>query len=525
MVVVRTLTTLDRLRDVLSLTAGDRRIQTFFTHDAQRRSPLAVGVEEGLAALGAPKLSWRTATRSHFDLALAASENDQLADLDAPVLLLPHGAGQQKFYPNTTVVSGLNPGQLVADGRVVPAAIGLAHSTHLDRLARVSPAAAARAVIVGDPSLERMRGSLFRTGQLQSAFGTRDKRLVVLASTFGPDSALGRLPDLPEHLAAGLPLDEYQVVVVLHPGVWAAHGPWQVRGWLSQAAAYGVQVLAPHDGWQAALLAASAVISDHGSLALYAAALDKPLLLVGRGSAVTVPGSAAALLARAAPIWEPGRAPREQIEAAVERHDPGGYESVTALLAAPEGEDCAARLRRLLYGLLQLAEPGVPPMFSPVLPPAVAEPAVPAVVVGATIQPNGVGIERYPDLGHGEPRHELAYRHLVADLRTATLTQLSAASVVATDDGASWSTQAWRARAAAEFVQWPRATVLAGVVDSTSCAVWARDQVTLLRADEPLDPVVLASLAYVRLTSLGRIPTQDRLRLGCRVIGVTAARG
>lgn len=47
LVVVRTLTTLSRLLDVLSLTAGDRRIQTFFTHDVQRRSALAAATAPG----------------------------------------------------------------------------------------------------------------------------------------------------------------------------------------------------------------------------------------------------------------------------------------------------------------------------------------------------------------------------------------------------------------------------------------------------------------------------------------------
>ncbi|RFS43543.1 hypothetical protein D0Q02_27110 [Micromonospora craniellae] len=524
LVVVRTVTTLGRLRDVLSLTAGDRRIQTFFTCDVRSRSLLAAGVDEALAGLGAPVLPWRDAVSMRFDLALAASENDRLVDLDAPVLLVPHGAGHQKFYPGTAVVSGLNPERLVMGGRVVPAAIGLPHAAHLERLARVCAPAASRGVVVGDPALARMRGSRFRDGQLRAAFGARDKRLVVLASTFGPDSALGRLPDLPERLVGGLPVDEYQVVVVLHPGVWAAHGPWQVRSWLQQAAAYGVQVITPYEGWQAALLAASVVISDHGSLALYAAALDKPVVLAGRGSAVTVPGSAAALLAETAPVWDVDQRPRDQIDAAIDQYGAGVHGQVMDLLAEPDahGEDCARRLRRLVYGLLRLKEPADPAMFGPVVAPAVSEPAIPATVVGAAIQRDGVRIERYADLGHGEPRGGLEYRHLVADLRTASLAQLCSASVVVVDDHAVWSTKGWPVRAAEEVARWPQASVLATVVDETSCAVWAGGRVTVLHADEPVDPIVLASLAYVRLTMLGRLPGEDRVHLGRRIIGVVA---
>ncbi|MDG4798423.1 hypothetical protein [Micromonospora sp. WMMD1082] len=512
------------MRDVLSLTAGDRRIQTYFTCDVRSRSVLAAGVDEALAELGAPVLPWRDAVGSRFDLALAASENDRLADLDAPVLLVPHGAGHQKFYPGTAVVSGLNPERLVVGGRVVPAAIGLPHAAHLDRLAQACPPAASRGVVVGDPALARMRGSRFRAGQLRAAFGARDKRLVVVASTFGPESALGRVPDLPERLVGGLPVDEYQVVVVLHPGVWAAHGTWQVRSWLGQATAYGVQVVTPYEGWQAALLAASIVVSDHGSLALYAAALDTPVVLVGRGSAVTVPGSAAALLAKTAPVWDVDQQPRDQIDTVLDQHRSGVHGQVMDLLAEPDphGEDCARRLRRVVYGLLRLEQPTTGATFGPVVPPAVSMPAIPATVVGAAVQRDGVRIERYADLGHGEPRGGLEHRHLVADLRTASLAQLCAASVVVVDERAAWSTKGWPTRAADEVARWPQARVLATVVDEMSCAIWAGGQVTLLRADEPLDPIVLASLAYVRLTTLDRIPAEDRVHLGRRVIRVAA---
>ncbi|MEU7587077.1 hypothetical protein AB0A95_12315 [Micromonospora sp. NPDC049230] len=522
---MRTLTTLSRLRDVVSLTAGDQRIQTVFTHDTGRRSMLAAGVEEALVELGAPLLPWSEAVGVRFDLAVAASENDGLADLDAPVLLLPHGAGHQKFYPDTSIVSGLSPDRLMVDGRVVPAAIALPHAAHLRRLAQECRPAASRGVVVGDPALSRMRGSQFRSRYLRVGFGGRDKRLVVVASTFGPDAAFARLPELPARLVADLPADEYQVVVLLHPGVWAAHGPWQVRAWLAQAAAYGLQVVPPHEGWQAALLASSVVITDHGSLGVYAAALDKPVMLVGRGSTVTVPGSAAAKLAAIAPSWDVARPPQAQVDEVIDRHVPGAYASVTELLAQPDadGEGSAQRLRRLLYGLLRLDEPPEPAMFAPVLAPTATRRPMPAVVVGAVIETDGVRIERYPDLGHGSPREGLTHRHLVADIRTASLPQLAAATVLVDDYRVAGSLRRWADQAAAELARWPQAHALAAPLDDTSCTVWADGRSALLRADEPLDPVALASLAYVRLTVDGRIPPRDRIYLGPRVIEVQAA--
>jgi hypothetical protein len=524
LVVVRTLTTLSRLLDVLSLTGGDHRVQTVFTHDVRNRSALAAGVAEALRDLGVSFLPWDEATGERFDLAVAASENDALADLDAPVLLVPHGAGHQKFYPDTSVVSGLNPGRLVVDGRVVPAAIALPHRSDLRRLLQTCPAAAPYGVVVGDPALARMRGSWFRAKFLQAAFGARDKCVVVVASTFGPDSVLGRFPDLPERLVTGLPADEYQVVVVLHPGVWAAHGPWQVRAWMSRAAAYGVTIVAPHEGWQAALLAASVVISDHGSLAVYATALDRPVILAGRGSAVTVPGSAAAALAATAPVWDPDADYRGQLEAAIGAHTPAVRDLVVDLFVDPEA-DCAARLRTLVYRLLRLAEPAAPASFGPVPAPAIGGGAVPAWVAGARAWSGGVRIERYPDLGTGDPHDGLPGRHLVADLRTADLASVGSAAVVVSDLGAAGSMRRWAERAPLELRRWPQATMLATAVDDTSCAVWTRDGLLMLRADDLIDPIVLASLAYVRLAGAGRVPAEDRLYLGDRVIVVAAAAG
>jgi len=519
------MTTLNRLRDVLSLTAGDLRIQTVFTQDVRRRSALGAGVEEALRDLGARYIPWDVATGLRFDLAVAASENDQLTDLDAPVLLVPHGAGQQKFYPATSMVSGLNPRRLVIAGRVVPAAIALSHQSHLQRLQEICPPAAPYGVVVGDPALARMRASQFRTDHLRAAFGARDRHVVVVASTFGPDSVLGQLPDLPGRLVAALPADEYQVVVVLHPGIWAAHGPWQVRAWLAGAAAYRVIVIAPHDGWQAALLAASVVISDHGSLAVYATVLDKPVILAGCGSAATVPGTAADELVAGAPRWEPDSDPRAQIDAVIGRRDRTLRDRVAGLLMDPT-VDGAQRLRSLMYRLLKLAEPAASAAFGPVTSPHVDLGPVPTWVVGVDVDPDGVRVVRFPDLGFGDPHSGLAHRHLVADIRTADFAQISSASVVVADYRAAGSLRRWSEDARREFDRWPQATILAAEVSPTSCAVSTRDgQLTVLTADAPLDPTILASLAYARLAVAGRIPPQDALHIGGRTISVAAEAG
>ncbi|MFC7740294.1 hypothetical protein ACFQXA_03960 [Nocardiopsis composta] len=69
-----------------------------------------------------------------------------------------------------------------------------------------------------------------------------------------------------------------------------------------------MRLIPPEQGWQAALVAADAVIGDHGSVTYYAAALGRPVLLAAFDEGEVLPGSHIDLLGRAAPGWT--RAPR-----------------------------------------------------------------------------------------------------------------------------------------------------------------------------------------------------------------------
>jgi hypothetical protein len=175
--------------------------------------------------------------------------------------------------------------------------------------------------------------------------------------------------------------------------------------------------------------------------------------------------------------------------------------------------------------LLRLAEPEPPAVFAPVPEPTPPSEAVPAWVAGADVRPDRVHIERYPDLSAGEPHAGLAHRHLVADVRTASLAQMGAAKIVVTDHRAAGSLRRWAERAPAQLDPWPQASMLATVVDQWSCAIWTGAGVLLLTADELIDPVLLASMAYARPAGTGQVPSRDRLHLAGRSIGVAVEAG
>ncbi|WIM96970.1 hypothetical protein ACTOB_000452 [Actinoplanes oblitus] len=498
--VARTVTALTRLLDVVSLIAADRRIQIVFTVDDERPAIFEAGTTALLDDLAPRRIPWPRARKTRFDLILSASENDGLSDLDGPILLLPHGLAFQKYYPGSEVVAGLDPARLPPTGAVT---VGLSHPAQ-------RPPAGAPGAVLGDPAWGRMLAGRHRRGGYRAAFGATGRRLIVLASTWGPDSLLGACPELPERLVAQLPMDEYRVVAVLHPGVWAEHGPWQVRAWLAPASGAGLRVLDPDTTWQAALLAADCVLADHGSLAGYAALADVPVLLGPRLSGTTVPGSVADRLGERCARLVAHADLRAQVDAAIRDHDAGAHRAVLGE-AVTEPEATASRLRSWLYRAMELPEPPFPAEFPPPPVPVVEAPPAGAWVAGAGAEAGLVTITRFPALG--AVHEELPYRHVVARLEHATATQVAGAAVLGVDAVPEED----------PFPHWPHALLIASAGDD-GCRVWTRDgRAALLRAGDPaVDPWALASWAYRRLRRAEPLAGTHRLRLGRRIVTLRA---
>ncbi|WP_433871278.1 hypothetical protein [Saccharopolyspora sp. CA-218241] len=358
--VVRTLTALDRLLDVLPVLADDLRVETRFAVAAG--SPFGADLGTALRAAGVPEVAWSQAGR--FDLALSPSSNGALHELGIPLVTLPHGAGHAKLrateHGHSPEVSGLSRTQLLHRGRVVPTAVGLAHQDQVAVLRRSCPEAVPRAEVVGDPCYDRLAASLPMREHYRRELGTGDRTLVLLASTWGEHSLFGARGGLAAELVDLLPPERYQVALVLHPNVWTRHTRMQLELWTRRARAGGLLLVPPLRAWQAAMVAADVVISDHGSLTCYAAALGKRLLLGAFGGHELVPGSSAELIGRRAErLTTPSRA---AVDAAAPL--PGHGE----LAERTFGPRSAARLRALLYRLLDLPEPDWPVRTEPVEP-------------------------------------------------------------------------------------------------------------------------------------------------------------
>lgn len=96
--IAHTVASATRLLDALGTLEGDLRIQVLFTEIP------ASAFDDGLSAfledIGAKVISWEQAVQTRFDLALSAGNSGPLHTINAPLLIMPHGAGYNK-YPKT----------------------------------------------------------------------------------------------------------------------------------------------------------------------------------------------------------------------------------------------------------------------------------------------------------------------------------------------------------------------------------------------------------------------------------------
>ena len=382
--VVHNVTAATRMVDILTVLEGDLRLQVVFTVPGS--SPFSHGTSDWLTSIGAIVVPWWQAKQLDVDLVISASHGGELHALKAPIAIFPHGIGYNKYLDEPTsrradeptsrrAVFGLSAPWLMHDGRVIPDALVLSHVEQFGRLRVACPEAVEVAVVAGDPCLDRLAASVHLRGAYRAAFGVvPGQRLVVVNSTWGPNSLFGTDPQVIQRLLGELPADEYRVVAALHPNIWHGHSPWQLRsGWLAEGCRCGLVLAPPFETWRAALVGADVVIGDHSSVTFYAAALGRPVLLAAAHLDGMDPASAVARFCAAAPRLRVDRGLAGQIEAVIADSGADRYAAATADATSAPGE-AAARIRSTLYGLLGVPEPVVPAVTAVVAIPSQVTP-------------------------------------------------------------------------------------------------------------------------------------------------------
>ncbi|WP_282697305.1 translation initiation factor 2 [Streptomyces sp. CC208A] len=503
LVAVRSAVALHRLLDVLPVFHGDHRIVTRFT--LMPGSDFGVDALAALERAGVRTLPWEEALHARHDLVLAASPKGGLHRLSGRRVLLPHGAGFNKSVDDGApgVPSGLDPSYLLADGTPWADLHALAHGDQVARLESRSRLAASRGVVVGDPTLDRFLASVPYREEYRTALGTGARRLVVLASTWGRESLLVRRPGLAAELTALLPYDAYQFALALHPNEHSRIGSFDLSGRLAPALSAGLILAGPYEEWAAVLVAADAVVTDHGSAALYAAALGTPVVNAYDGGGEVLPGSPGARLLDAAPRLTAAA----RLEAALDAASSVDTRPHAARAFTPQGQ-ALARLRAHLYrllGLSPLSEDGPDARAFP--RPSAPSRRPPAFAVRIRVAGDTVSVTRVP------ARTREAFHHLCAEFPAAGPRHLQSAGVLwrraGTDTAsgplAAWTAEGWTERALEEY---PGCRTAAAVLDRRRILVRHRSAGVFTARVEPdrsggrasyPDPSAVVSAVHARL--------------------------
>ncbi|MFE1955773.1 hypothetical protein ACFW9D_35495 [Streptomyces sp. NPDC059524] len=404
---------------------------------------------------------------------------------------------------------GLSPEWLLGpDGAPVADALVLSHPEQEERLRAVCPEAAHTGVLAGDPCWDRILAARAHRDRYRRALGVRaGQRLVLLSSTWGPDALFGdggddTLPALLPRLTSELPVDTHRLAAVLHPNLWHGHGPGQIRSWLDRARRAGLTLIDPLHGWRQALIAADAVIGDHGAVTYYAAALGTPVLLGAAPLSALAPDAPVHAFVRSAPRLDPAAPLRPQLDALLARHRPLS-EAAEFVSAVPH--EAAPRLRRLFHQLLDLPEPPWPARLAPLsLPPyEPAEPSVPLHVRTWITGPGEVRLERYAGPHPAPCGEDGAVAHTALHEDTREQDRLGLADVVfrygAGDDPRLGPPERWAAETLDRF---PQCALAAYATGPAECVVRTRTGalVELSGPDGP-DPAACASALYAWLAA------------------------
>jgi hypothetical protein len=501
LVIARNHTSLNWVLELLPSLVSDTRIELLFSVPKTGTSVWARGVHTDLNEQDILTIPWKSALRTRFDLAIAATHRGDLDRMRSPLLLLPHGPGYTRVSsvrPDWTIPI---PNRAAPTNRSVPlSTVVLSHPKQKEQF-NVSPDASL--AVAGDPCWDSLVASQARRSWYRRAFAVGDhQHFVLITSTWGEGSLFGSHGTIIDRVVGDLPIDRYQLGLVLHPNIWAAHGAWQIRAWLDRALRSGLRLLSPDRAWRAGVVAADNIIGDHGSVSLYGAALGRPVLLAAYAKREVVRGTGVERLADLAPHFSHQSSIESQIQQSVDTWGESQSLELRSSLFACEGEAHAIH-RALLYDLLDLEQPSFP-VLVPMVPWPEFESKEPIAwsVFGAPIDDsNGifVSLDRRPvfipvsDVVAGQRSHLAAFTHC-DDLRV-----LQSASVLLSEEGETSPRQ----RLQQIMADYPNCKVAGVVIAPSRWLLLVRDGPTLSATIESLGAGYDDSAAVSALYLLG----------------------
>ncbi|MDM4764330.1 hypothetical protein QT381_15095 [Galbitalea sp. SE-J8] len=497
----RTRTSLFWLLELLPAVLGDSRVQLLFTVDEDDPSAFGEGLAGLITSTGALLVPWAHASRTRFDLIVAAHESGRLGSLRGPMLVLPHGPG----YTRDLTASGLPRTAVALAASRTDVTVAAVPSEEAARV--VHPAA--RVVVTGDPCFDGLLAARPESDGYRHALGLHDgQRLITVTSTWGRHSLFARRPTLARELLAALPSGENRVALVLHPNVWVGHGEWQLRVWLRDELAAGL-VLVPWDaGWRQAVLASDLVVGDHGSVGLYAAAIGVPFALAVHENDELVPGSALGRLVDSARRLDTSGGLKTAVDAIIA----DGTDAVAreARSAFSHEDEALTRLRAAAYDLLGLAVPHDEVARAVPAPLALSAARPASMVAELSVDADaGVAIRLIPATVAPHPRGDR--ERFVISTSAETDRRITDAAAVLIESRPAASPAAAELRARTLLQRHPGARCAAVVVPDGVLVWWRDGEGIVVTAPAAADSA--AAAAFARYLMTGDVPRAVRMRV------------
>jgi hypothetical protein len=334
----------------------------------------------------------------------------------------------------------------------------------------------------------------------------------VLASTWGPTSLLRQRPNLAAELTERLPHDSYQLGLVVHPNERAGLSAYDLAQQLDPAVASGLVLADSYEAWGALLVAADAMVTDHGSSALYAAALGLPLVSVYDGGGELIPGSPMDRLLADIPF----AAGPDDVKKALDTHHSNSsaraLRHATAAFAEPGR--ALELMRTHVYDLLDLDPPHGQPVAAPLPPPTAPARTADSFAVRVHAEDGGIRIERFPQ------RSGVPADHLAAEPGRAGEREIQSASLLyrraTPGSGAphldTWTAAGWTAHILDSY---PTCRTAAVILSPTHCVARLRDGGLLSMHIRPCraegrvispDPAAALSALHFRSAGVPHLP-------------------
>jgi hypothetical protein len=271
------------LFDIMDLLSEDPRIKLYYTtppYSKFKKSPN--GRPRFYKTDDIKKISYKVAQFKRWDLVLfASSRGVKNFNPDLNFILVKHGLESAKRINGENFTFG--PSRSLRGSKPLFSRMFVMSEYERKMALSINPVLASVVKVVGDMHVDRML-STAKQCEIQKSRPDQKytQKVILIQSTYGKHSLLFKwgkvLLDNARQLVAE---DKYKFIVTIHPNYWNGYADSPILGdTVKSYECEGLKVFGPDEHWEDFLPLADAAITDHTSLALAFALLNRPMAFI-----------------------------------------------------------------------------------------------------------------------------------------------------------------------------------------------------------------------------------------------------